>query len=59
MYRGGNLNCEGCCQVKDSQSHAKECPAYADLKEGLDVSLDGDLVAFFRRMVDRRAEEEN
>ena len=52
MYGGGNLNCDGCCQVKDTQSYATECPAYADL----DFNLDGDLVAFFRRVMDRRAE---
>ena len=59
MYRGGNVNCEGCGQVKDTQSHATECPAYADLKEGLDFNSDGDLVAFFRRVMERRAEKEN
>ena len=29
MYRGGNVNCAGCCQVQETQSHATECPAYS------------------------------
>ena len=35
MYKGGNLNCEGCEQVKDTQAHATICPAYSDLRGAL------------------------
>jgi hypothetical protein len=35
-----------------------ECPSYDDLREGLDMDKDQDLVTFFRKVMDRRSEEE-
>ena len=38
-----------------SQSHCLECPAWADIREGLDLANIMDLVVFFRKMLDERA----
>jgi hypothetical protein len=57
MYENTSLNCEGCGLVVDYQAHSMECPAYDDLREGLDMDKDLDLVTFFRKVMDRRNEE--
>ena len=59
MYKGGSTKCEGCEQVLDTQTHATECPAYSDLRDGLNFELDCDLVTFFRRVMERRMEKED
>ena len=59
MYKGGNMKCEGCEQVLDTQSHATECPAYSDLREGLNLTVVCDLVTFFRRVMERRTEKDD
>ena len=38
----------------DTQAHAMMCTAYADLRDGKDMSNDSDLVNFFRRVLERR-----
>ena len=43
---------------KDTQTHAVICGAYADLRRGLDLSDDGDLVKFFRSVMERRDEDD-
>jgi hypothetical protein len=58
MYRNTNLDCVGCGMEVDYQSHSMECPAYNDLRVGLDMKKDQDLVAFFRMVMERRSEEE-
>ena len=40
----------------DYQSHSMECAAYEDLREGLDMEKDQDLVTFFKKVMDRRSE---
>ena len=35
-----------------SQSHCMECSAWSELRRGLDLSDIGDLVEFFRKMLD-------
>ena len=46
--------CEECGGKKDTQSHAMECPGYEDLREGLDLNQDIDLVIYFRNVLKRR-----
>ena len=48
-----------CSYCKDgtemSQSHCLECPAWAEMRQGLDLSNIMDLVVFFRKLVAERA----
>ena len=57
LYKNTNLNCVGCGQEVDDQTHATQCPAYDDLREGLNLQQDRDLVAFFRKVMQRRNNE--
>jgi hypothetical protein len=58
MHRNTSLDCVGCGREVDYQAHSMECPAYDDLREGLDMEKDQDLVTYFRKVMDRRSEEE-
>ena len=58
QYLDEKANCEGCNQVLDTQGHVVECEEYADIKDGLDLSKDSDLVLFFKNVLKRRAENE-
>ena len=57
MHKNTSLNCVGCGLEVDYQAHSMECPSYDDLREGLDMDKDQDLVTFFRKVMDRRSEE--
>ena len=57
-YLGENIKCEGCNQELDTQGHVVDCEEYADIKEGLDLTKDSDLVQFFKNVLKRRAENE-
>ena len=46
-----------CDQEVDDQAHAILCPAYDDLREGMDMHCDRDLVEYFRRIMKRRNQE--
>ena len=50
--------CVGCGVNKETNSHVTECVAYADLLVGRDLSDDGDLVKFFKHVMDRREKNE-
>ena len=54
MFKHQSLNCEGCGMEVDTQAHAMECLAYADLRDGKDMNSDRDLVNFFRKVMERR-----
>ena len=41
----------------DDQTHAMQCSAYTDLREGLDMEKDVDLVLYFRRVMESRMED--
>ena len=58
MHKNTSLNCVGCRVEVDDQAHSMQCPAYDDLREGLDMGKDQDLIEFFRKVMDRRSEEE-
>jgi hypothetical protein len=57
MYERDNLECQGCGVGMDDQTHAMRCLAYADLREGLDMEKDADLVLFFRKVMESRMED--
>ena len=57
-YLGENIKCEGCNQELDTQGHVVDCEEYADIKEGLDLTKDSDLVQIFKNVLKRRAENE-
>ena len=51
----GGLICKYCEEGNImSQSHCMECSAWSELRRGLDLSDIGDLVEFFRKMLDMR-----
>ena len=49
MYARDNLECQGCGEGMDDQTHAMQCSAYTDLREGLDMEKDADLVLYSGR----------
>ena len=57
LYKNSNLNCVGCGQEVDDQAHATQYPAYDDLREGINLQHDRDLVVYFRKVMQRRNEE--
>jgi hypothetical protein len=56
-YRDGNMNCVECDREVDDQAHAIICPAYDDLRVGLDMRNDKDLVSYFRKVMESRDKE--
>ena len=52
-YKDGDYSCLGCgdkASVED-QSHVIRCPAYSDIRQGLDMEVDTDLVKYFRQVM--------
>ena len=50
------LACQHCGQgEKFTQSHSLTCPAWTDIRQGLDMSNGDDLVVFFRKLLVERA----
>ena len=56
-YERNNLECQGCGGAMDDQTHAMHCSAYTDLREGLDMEKDVDLVLYFRKVMESRMED--
>ena len=54
MYRGKDIDCDGCRQAIDLQCHALVCPAYEDLRDGMDFAQDLDLITYFKSVMERR-----
>ena len=52
-----DTNCVSCKQVQYTQTHSMVCPTYTDLREGVDFAKDHDMIRFFRRVMERRAEK--
>ena len=48
-YAAKLWKCDGCSSL-DTQSHIMWCPAYAPLREGLDVNNDKDIVHYFQQV---------
>ena len=49
-YKDGDYSCLGCGDKSstEDQSHVIKCPAYSELREGLNFEKDEDLVKYFR-----------
>ena len=48
MYPGNKGNCEGCGKVLETQAHVVDCAEFSDIREGLDMSKDRNMVKFKR-----------
>ena len=57
MFKHTDLDCVGCGLEIDYQAHSMVCPAYDDLREGLDMEKDQDLVTFFKKVMESRLKE--
>ena len=42
----------------DTQEHIRVCVAYSDLRDGLDLESDKDIVTYFRHLIERRIKNE-
>ena len=52
-YRDGDYSCLGCGNKStvEDQSHVIRCPAYSEIREGLDFEKNEDLVKYFRKVM--------
>ena len=54
-YEATGWQCQACVlQVREDQDHLSLCQGYADLRQGLDLDTDDDLVEFLRQVMARR-----
>ena len=58
--------CSGCDSVggegigsRDTQQHIMVCPGYAELREGIDLENDRDLVKYFSKVIKQRQDDDN
>ena len=58
MYPGDKGNCEGCGKVLETQAHVVVCEEFSDIREGLDMSKDRDMVKYFKGVLERRRDNE-
>ena len=57
-YEATGWRCQACVsQVREDQDHLGLCQGYSDLRQGLDLDRDDDMVEFFRLVMDRRERE--
>ena len=52
-HRDGDYSCLGCGDKStvEDQSHVIRCPAYSEIREGLDFEKNGYLVKYFRKVM--------
>ena len=50
-FRKDNWLCEGCRREVETNSHVMSCQAYEDIRQGLDLGNDKDLVKFFKEVM--------
>jgi hypothetical protein len=54
-YGRENLGCAACSTgIVESQPHVLQCAVYEDLREGLDLEKDRDMISYFREVLKRR-----
>ena len=54
-YEATGWRCQACVsQVREDQDHLGLCQGYSDLRQGLDLERDDDMVEFFRLVMARR-----
>ena len=59
MYPGNKGNFKGCGKVLETQAHVVDCAEFSDIREGLDMTKDSDMVKFFKGVLERRRENES
>ena len=52
-HKDGDYSCLGCEEKAsiENQSHVIRCPAYADIRNGLNLERNEDLVKYFRQVM--------
>ena len=57
----GMMVCRGCKEkgTEENHSHVIECKAYEDLREGLNLEYDSDLVTYYRAVLRKREKKES
>ena len=54
-YLATGWRCQACVsQVREDQDHLGRCQGYSDLRQGLDLDRDNDMVKFFHLVMARR-----
>ena len=57
-FKGGhkntNMECQGCQISIDTQDHVLFCPFFSDLREGLDLGNDNDLLKYYKEVMEIR-----
>ena len=57
-YEATGWRCQACVsQVREDQDHLGLCQGYSDLRQGLDLDMDDDMVEFFRLVMARREQQ--
>ena len=57
-YEATGWRCQACVsQVREDQDHLGQCQGYSDLRQGLDLDRDDDMVEFFRLVMARREQQ--
>ena len=57
-YKATGWRCQACVsQVREDQDHMGLCQGYSDLRQGLDLDRDDDMVEFFRLVMTRREQQ--
>ena len=60
-FKDGDYSCIGCGDKTtiENQSHVIRCPAYADMRKGLNLEKNEDLVNYFRQVMLKRMKAKN
>ena len=45
------LECQGCQKSIDTQDHVLFCPFFSDLRQGLDLQSDKDLISYYSQVM--------
>ena len=57
-YKGSSLECIACDSKEvESQTHVMCCSGYSDIRTGLDLTKDRDLIAYFTQVMKIRMAE--
>ena len=53
-YKAELWSCDGCKRTIETQSHVMQCPAYTNLRVGMSLKNDKDIVEYFKRVLEIR-----
>ena len=57
--KGKSIKCGACVQEDEVNSHIKMCPKYENLRRGLDLGQNRDIISYFRAVIRLRLDQEN